>query len=125
MRRSLGTDELPLSTRAAGRAYDLVVIGLGFWVLVTDADWIAWTFFVLGSLSGLMIFDNRVLSRGIPLTRPWQAVVIFLGISAILMWPFIWNVYHEHPVRGFLALAAFVATRLLFRRIPGSRTPDW
>lgn len=116
MRHSSGTNELPLSTRAAGRAYDLLIIGLGFWVLIADIDWIPFSLFVLVNLSGLLIFDNRLLSRGNTLTRPWQAVVIFVGLAVIMLLPFVWNTYEEHPIRGLVALMVFLGTRLLFSR---------
>lgn len=108
-------DTVPLRWRAAGRAYDFVVMGLGVWFLVSHGAWWPWTTFVVANLASLWLFDNKLFAHEIPLTRPWFAPLTFLVIGSLTLWPFLLVIEDDAArARGLAGLVVFLGMRLLF-----------
>jgi FtsH-binding integral membrane protein len=114
-------DEVPLRWRAASRAYDVVVMGLGIWFLVDRGGWLPWACFVFANLAGLLLFDNRLSSRPVPLTRPWFAPFTFVGVGALTLWPFLLILEDDAIPRAIIGLVIFFLTRSVYPLTPSHR----
>ena len=63
---------------------------LGVWVLVPEASWLSLVCFVLACIGGLLVFNNRPLSRKFGIRRPWNAALALVGLGAMMLFPAIY-----------------------------------
>ena len=112
-----------LPGRLAAHGYDFLIVMLGAWVLFPQARWLSLACFVLACIGGLFLFNNRLVSRRFEIRRPWNAVVTLVGLSAIMLFPLIYDVYERQDLRPVAALAFLIATRLLYVRVPVPKRP--
>lgn len=75
---------------------------------------------VLGSVAGLLLFNNRLLARPTPLFRPWDAVITFLGLSLIILFPALGSLEASERTLAIAGLTIFVGTRFMYRPVRGS-----
>jgi hypothetical protein len=112
-----------LPGRLAAHAYDFLIMMLGVWVLIPEASWLSLACFVLACIGGLLVFNNRLLSRKFEIRRPWNAVLTLVGLGAIMLFPFIYVAYEREDLRPVAALAILIATRLLYAPVRVPRSP--
>jgi len=101
--------------RIGGRLYDLSLLAISAWFLLSGGSWLAVVVFAFANLMAFAIFDNRLVERPRALFRPWDGPVVVVLQCAIFVLPMIGELSLTERTAAVVAVVFMIATRALMR----------